>query len=330
VAAEAAGGRYDAQVSDADAIEMPTACVNGLTLDYDVRGTADSPALLAIMGLGMPAAAWPPALIDLLVARGARVITYDNRDTGGSTKFGGARTIPLPAAMLRASLRWPVPAPYTLHDMAADAIGLLDALDIATAHVVGVSMGGMIAQLLAATFPGRVASLTSIMSSTGNPNPRVAWGKPRALRALLSRAKDPNDLQSIVDRLEYVYSVIGSPAGGRDRAEFRGHLERIARRGLDTSASRRHLLAVLASGDRRALLGRITAPTLVLHGRLDPLLPLAAGIETARCIPGARLVVIDNMGHDLPPALLPRLADEIAAQAGLRQATGPNHRCGAA
>jgi pimeloyl-ACP methyl ester carboxylesterase len=187
---------------------------------------------------------------------------------------------------------------------------------------MGVSMGGMIAQLFAAKHPRRTASLTSIMSSTGNPSPRVAWGRPKALRAILSRAADPNDLQSVIDRLEHVYSVIGSPEAGRDSGEFRRHLERIARRGLDTAASRRHLLAVLAAGDRRQWLSRITAPTLVLHGRLDPLLPLAAGVETARCIPGARLVVIDGMGHDLPPALLPRIAAEIAVHVGLPDPAG--------
>jgi proline iminopeptidase len=266
----------------------------------------------------MPAAAWPPELIDLLVARGARVITFDNRDAGGSTKFTGARAIGLPLAMLRATLRLRVPAPYTLHDMAADSVGLLDALGIACTHVLGVSMGGMIAQLVAAKYPQRVASLTSIMSSTGNPKPRVAWGRPRALRAILARPRDPRDLQAVIDRLEHVYSVIGSPAAGRDRAALRTHLERIARRGLDTAASRRQLLAILSAGDRREWLGRISAPTLVIHGRLDPLVPLAAGIETAQCIEGARLSIVDGMGHDLPPTLLPRLADEIAAQMGLR------------
>ena len=296
---------------------MPVAAVNGLAIDYTLHGAPQAPPLLAIMGLGMPAAAWPPALVELLVARGARVITFDNRDTGGSTRFSGARTIPPLVAMLRAALRLPVPAPYTLHDMAADAIGLLDALGIAQAHLVGVSMGGMIAQLAAAQFPQRTASLTSIMSSTGNPRPRVAWGKPRALRTLLARPRDPRDPQSVIDHLERVFGVIGSPAGERERAERRVHLERIVRRGLDAAASRRHLLAVLAAGDRRAWLRRITAPTLVLHGALDPLLPLAAGAETARCIAGARLVVIEGMGHDLPPRLLPRLADEIAAHAGL-------------
>jgi pimeloyl-ACP methyl ester carboxylesterase len=309
---------------------MPTAAVNGLAIDYEVHGDPAAPPLLAIMGLGMPAAAWPPALICLLAGRGARVITFDNRDAGGSTKFAAARTIPIPVAMLRATLRLQVPAPYTLHDMAADSIGLLDALGIGRAHVLGVSMGGMIAQLVAAKHPDRVASLTSIMSSTGNPQPRVAWGKPRALRAILSRPRDPRDLQSVIDRLEHVYSVIGSPSAGRDRTALRSHLERIARRGLDTAASRRQLLAVMATGDRRQWLARIIAPTLVLHGRLDPLVPLAAGIETAQCIAGARLVVIDEMGHDLPPALLPRLGDEIAAHLGLsgQARAGPAPRAG--
>jgi proline iminopeptidase len=296
---------------------MSIAAANGIALDYEVHGAIDAPPLLAIMGLGMPAAAWPPQLIELLVARGARVITFDNRDTGGSTKFAAARTIGLAPAMLRATLRMHVPAPYTLHDMAADSVGLLDALGIDRAHLLGVSMGGMIAQLVAAGHPQRVASLTSVMSSTGNPQPRVAWGKPRALRAILSRPANPRDLQSVIDRLEHVYAVIGSTSSGRDRSALRAHLERIARRGLDTAASRRHLLAVMSTGDRRGWLARIRAPTLVIHGRLDPLVPLAAGVETAQCIAGARLVVVEQMGHDLPPPLLPRLADEIAAHMGL-------------
>jgi proline iminopeptidase len=178
-------------------------------------------------------------------------------------------------------------------------------------------MGGMIGQLMAAKYPQRVASLTSMMSSTGNPSPRVAFGRPRAIRAILRRPADPRDLQSLVDNLEHKFSVIGTPMAPQQRAAQRDHYERIARRGLDSAASRRQLLAVLATGDRRPWLQRITVPTLVLHGRLDPLLPVAAGIETADCIAGARLVVIEGMGHDLPPPLLPRIADEVAAIAGL-------------
>ena len=296
---------------------MPVAAANGISLDYQEYGAAEAPPLLAIMGLGMPAAAWPPRLVELLAARGARVITFDNRDAGGSTRCNETRRIGMPLALLRAALRRPVPAPYTLHDMAADSVGLLDALGIERAHLLGVSMGGMIAQLVAARYPQHVASLTSVMSSTGNPRPRVAWGRPRALRAILSRPADPRSLQSVIDRLEHVYSVIGSPAAGRDRTELRAHLERIARCGLDTAAARRQLLAVLATGDRRQWLARISAPTLVIHGRLDPLVPLAAGIETAQCIAGARLVIFDRMAHDLPPALLPQLAAEITAHMGL-------------
>lgn len=296
---------------------MPIAQLNGIALDYELHGAADAPALLAIMGLGMPAAAWPPPLIERLVARGARVIAFDNRDAGGSTRLPGRRTIALPRAILRALLRLRVPAPYTLHDMAGDCVDLLDALGIERAHVMGVSMGGMIGQLVAARYPGRVASLVSIMSSTGNPRPRFAIGKPRALRAILSRPADPNDLRAVIDRLEHVFGVIGSASQAQNPEALRAHLERIARRGLDTAASRRQLLAVLATGDRRAWLARITAPTLVIHGRDDPLVPLAAGIETAHCIAGARLSIVDGMAHDLPPALLPRLADEIAEHIGL-------------
>ena len=295
---------------------MPTVAANGLTIDYDLHGAADAPPLLAIMGLSMPAAAWPPALIDLLVRHGFRVITFDNRDAGGSTRFDGARTIPVAAAIARAALGLHVPAPYTLHDMAADTVGLLDALRIERAHVMGVSMGGMIGQLMAAKYPQRVASLTSMMSSTGNPSPRVAFGRPRAIRAILRRPDNPRDLQSLVDNLERKFSVIGTPMTPQERAAQRPHYERIARRGLDSAAARRQLLAVLATGDRRPWLRRITAPTLVLHGRLDPLLPVAAGIETAECIAGARLAVIEGMGHDLPPPLLPRIADEVAAIGG--------------
>jgi pimeloyl-ACP methyl ester carboxylesterase len=262
---------------------MPRVRAGEVTLEYELHGPPDGVPLLAIMGLGMPGAAWPQPLVDLLAARGARVITFDNRDTGGSTRFTGARTIPPLVALLRATLRRQMPAPYTLQAMADDAVGLLDALGIDRAHVVGISMGGMIAQLVAATHPQRTASLTSIMSSTGNLSPRVAWGKPRALRALLSRPRRSDDPQVVVDHLERLFGVIGSPSAGRDRAELRGYLERVARRGLD---------------------------------------PPAAGAETARSIPGARLVMIDGMGHDLPPSMLPRLAGEIAAHIGLPAAGG--------
>jgi pimeloyl-ACP methyl ester carboxylesterase len=292
-------------------LQMPAATANGLTLDYESFGDPAAPALLLVMGLGMPALAWPDEFVDALVAAGFRVIRFDNRDCGHSTKL---RNAPLPSAaraIARALLRLPVHAPYTLDDMAADTVGLLDALGIERAHLVGASLGGMIAQLVAARYPARAASLVSIMSSTGNPHPRVAIGHPRALRAILSRPLDPTDVNHVVDHLVRVLGVIGSPGFPTDQTLLRDRLERVARRGWYPAGTVRQLLAVLASGDRRPLLAHIVAPTLVIHGRDDPLVPLAAGRDTARTIPGARLEVIDGMGHDLAPGVLPILIDRI-------------------
>jgi len=286
---------------------------NGITLDVEDYGDHGAPALLLIMGLGMPAAAWPEAFVGQLAAAGLRVIAFDNRDVGHSSRLHSARLPNLQLAIARALLRLPVRAPYTLDDMAQDAAALLDALGIERAHVVGASMGGMIAQVLAARHPQRVLTLTSIMSSTGNPRPRVALGKRRALRAIIERPRNPHDVQQVTDHLMHVFGVIGSPGFPSEPQALRAHLERVARRGYDPAGTARQLLAILASGDRRPLLARITAPTLVIHGRDDPLVPLAAGIETARHVRGARLEVIAGMGHDFPDALLPGMPAAIVA-----------------
>lgn len=291
---------------------MPRLPSNGLSLEYESAGDPAAPPVLLIMGLGMPAAAWPDALVAMLVRQGLRVIRFDNRDCGGSSRIQPTEKPPaLPLAIARALLRLPVSAPYSLEDMALDAEGLLDALGIARAHIVGVSMGGMIGQVLAARAPHRVASLVSIMSGTGNP--RTGLGKARALHALLSRPDDPRDAAKVAAHYLRIYGVIGSPGFDQDETALRSHLDRIAARGYDAAGTVRQLLAILASGDRRAALARITSPTLVVHGANDPLLPPAAGRETARCIRGARLLMIDGMGHDLPGPLLPRLADEIGS-----------------
>jgi pimeloyl-ACP methyl ester carboxylesterase len=290
---------------------MPTLRSNGIDLDYDVRGDASAPPLLLIMGLGMPAAMWPDPFVDALVAEGFRVVTFDNRDSGGSTRFEGTRVPNVAAAIARALLRRPVRSPYTLDDMAADTAGLLDGLGIERAHVVGASMGGMIAQVLAARRPGRVASLTSIMSSTGNPRRKIAFGTRRALGAILHAPPPPDDIPATVDHLERVFTAIGSPGFAQDPASRREHFERVARRGLYRAGTARQLLAILGSGDRREMLRAITAPTYVIHGGDDPLVPLAAGIDTARCIPHARLEVIMGMGHDFPPELLASVARKI-------------------
>jgi proline iminopeptidase len=215
-------------------------------------------------------------------------------------------------AIWRALRRRPVSAPYTLDDMAADTVGMLDALGVERAHVVGASMGGMIGQVIAAKYPSRVLSLTSIMSNSGNPARRVAFGRWKALRAIIRRPPPPDDIDAVVRHLMHVFGVIGSPAFRHELESMRPLFERVARRGLYRAGTSRQLLAILATGDRRPLLQQITVPTLVLHGADDPLVPLAAGIDTAANITGSRLEVVPGMGHDFPPGLMARLAGRIA------------------
>ncbi len=291
---------------------MPFATAAGLKFEYETTGAKDAPAVLLIQGLGMPAAMWPDVFLDTLVAEGFRVVTFDNRDCGGSSRITAGGIPNIPRAMARSMMRLPVTAPYTLDDMSADTAAVLDAAGIERAHVVGVSMGGMIAQVFAAHYPHRVRTLTSIMSTTGNPRPSVALGKTKALRALLRRPPRNATVEQSVDHLLFVFSVIGSPGFRQDEALLRPHLERVARRGLDPAGTSRQLAAVLASGDRRQLLHAITAPTLVIHGADDPLVRVAGGRDTARNIRGARLKIVPGMGHDFPPRLMKGLAIMIA------------------
>lgn len=289
---------------------MPTATANGLALAYETSGDPGAVPLVLVMGLGMPLVLWPDAFVDGLAASGFHVVRFDNRDCGHSGKVHGGRLPSIPLAIGRALVRLRVRAPYTLDDMAADTVGLLDALGLARAHLVGVSMGGMIAQAMAVRYPQRVTSLTSIMSSSGNP--RVSLGKMSAVRAILRRPDDPSDLAAVIARLVHVFGVIGSPGFPTDAELLRRNCERVARRGYYPAGTARQLLAMLASGDRRRDLAKIRAPALVIHGTHDPLLPAAAGSDTARHIPGAKLMLIDGMGHDLPPSLVPRLVTAIA------------------
>lgn len=309
---------------------MTGVCAGGIVLDYESFGAVGAPAILLIMGLGMPGIAWPDPLVDGLVAAGFRVVRFDNRDSGHSGKVAAGRLPDLRLAIARALLRRTVTAPYTLDDMAADTVGLLDALGIERAHLVGASMGGMIAQNVAARYPQRVASLVSIMSSTGNPSWRVAIGKPRALRAILARPAGAHDVDALVDHYVRVYGVIGSPGFAIDGEQLRHNLRRIIGRGLHPAGNARQLLAILASGDRRALLHRIAAPTLVVHGSDDPLIPVAAGRDTALHIRGSRLEVIGGMGHDLPPEVQRLLVERIVAHCRATSGTplGPERGVG--
>ena len=289
---------------------MPLANSNDVTLEYEDTGAPDAPVILLIMGLGMQLTAWPEALREGLAARGFRVLAFDNRDAGLSTRIRVRRSPNLLLQIARSWMRLPVRTPYPLSDMAADTVGLLDALAIPRAHVVGASMGGMIAQVLAAEHPGRVLTLTSIMSSSGNR--RVSKPAPHARRALLSRPDAPADPESVTRHLMGVFGVIGSPGYPTEQGELRARVERSLKRAHYPRGVLHQLLAVLASGDRRRLLARISAPTLVIHGAADPLVPVAAGRDTARHVRGAELLVIEGMGHDLPAGLVPTLVDAIA------------------
>lgn len=285
--------------------------VGGLKIEYESLGQPADPAIVLVMGLGMQLVAWPDEFCEALVARGFRVIRFDNRDCGLSGKIHLKKRPNLLLAFASTWLGLPVRAPYTLGDMAADTAGLLDALGIARAHIVGASMGGMIAQVFAARYPQRTLSLTSIMSSSGNK--KVSRASKEAMQALLSQPADPKDPDSVTEHLVGVFGVIGSPGYPAAYGELRRRIGRSVRRSYYPAGTARQLLAILASGDRRRLLAKIEAPTLVIHGAADPLVPLAAGKDTAAHIRGARLKVIEGMGHDLPTVLLPELAEAVAA-----------------
>ena len=281
-----------------------------LHIEYESLGDPSHPAIVLIMGLGMQLMAWPDTFCQQLVARGYRVLRFDNRDCGLSGRAPRKKRANLLLAMAASALGLPVRTPYTLEDMAGDAIGLMDRLGIERAHIVGASMGGMIAQVLAAKFPQRVLSLTSIMSSSGYR--KVSKPTKPARKVLLSRPTDPKDPESVIAYMVEMFGVIGSPAYPSSKEELRSRIGRSVRRAYEPAGTARQLLAIIASGDRRKLLHTIAAPTLVIHGAEDPLVPLAAGRDTAQNIPGASLLVIEGMGHDFPEGLMPRLAQAIA------------------
>jgi pimeloyl-ACP methyl ester carboxylesterase len=289
---------------------MPAVLANGLTLEYESLGDPASPAIVLIMGLGMQLVGWPDDFYRRLAAEGYRVVRFDNRDCGLSSRIRRRRWSSPLLAFTAARLGLPVLAPYSLEDMAKDTVALMDALGIGKAHVVGASMGGMIAQVLAARFPNRVLSLTSMMSASGRR--RDARPTKEALQVFLRRPSAHADAAAVIAYLVEVFTVIGSPGFPTERRLLQQRITGWVRRAYDPAGTTRQLLAVVASGDRRKLLQRIVAPTLVIHGADDPLVPLEAGRDTARNIPGARLLVIEGMGHDLPDELLPRLAKEIA------------------
>lgn len=288
---------------------MTAILANNILLEYENFGCTSDPAILLIMGIGGHLTRWNLELCELLVARGYRVIRFDNRDCGLSTHFSDA-----PVPDLRALQNGqPVTLPYTLDDLVADSVGLLDALGIKQANVAGASMGGAIAQLAAANYPERVISLTSIMSSSGNP--ALPAPTPAAATALFAPLPRQRDRESIVADSITRYETLESPAYPTDRGRLRQLFADEYERNFDPRGVARQLAALIANGDRRSLLQTITAPSVVLHGAADQLIPLACGEDVARNIPNAEFRIIDGMGHDFPVALSQVIGDAICAAA---------------
>ncbi len=284
---------------------------NGIQLCYDTFGDAAAPPLLLIMGLAAQMIAWDDMFCAQLAQRGYRVIRFDNRDIGLSTRLTASGIPDVGAAFAAAMQGQPVSAPYTLSDMAADTVGLMDALGIGTAHVVGASMGGAIGQTLAIEHPARLRTLTSIMSTTGErglPPP-----SPEAIAVLLRPT--PTEHDAYLTSYAQTWKVLRAGSFPLDEARDLQRAEQNFARGLNPAGAARQLAAILASGGRKRALAAVRVPTLVLHGDIDPLVPLGCGIDTAQSIAGAKMVVIEGMGHALPISMWPQLIDAIAAHA---------------
>jgi pimeloyl-ACP methyl ester carboxylesterase len=281
---------------------------NGIELEYDSFGSRDGRPLLLIMGLGGQMIMWEEGFCEALAERGHYVVRFDNRDVGLSTRFDAAG-IPNVLELMQQSMAGQRPAvPYTLDDMADDAAGLLDALGLETAHVCGASMGGMIAQTVAIRHGRRLRSLTSIMSSTGDPS--LPQAKPEAMAVLM--APPPSDRAGSLAAAVRTWRTIGSPGFPFDEGRIRERAGRLYDRAFYPEGTARQLAAIVAHGNRAAKLREVSAPTLVIHGAADPLVPLEGGRHTAAAIPGAELLVIEGMGHDLPEGAWPQIVGAIS------------------
>jgi pimeloyl-ACP methyl ester carboxylesterase len=280
---------------------------NGLQLVYDTFGSRADPPMLLVMGLGGQMIAWDEAFCAQMAQRGFWLIRYDNRDVGLSTHLDDAGVPDIPALAQAIMQGQPADAPYSLRDMAEDAVGLLDALEIDAAHVVGVSMGGMIAQEMAIHHPERLRTLTSIMSSTGDPE--LPMPRPEAVGILLTPA--PMDREGYLDSAVAAARVLNGSGFPVDEAHEKERAAKAYERGLSPAGTARQLAAVMAAESRREALQSVQVPTLVIHGDDDPLVPVEGGMDTAAAIPGAELLLIEGMGHALPPAVWPQVMDAV-------------------
>lgn len=286
---------------------------NGVSLEVDDRGPTGGEPLLLIMGLGMQLLGWPDGFVGQLVARGFRVIRFDNRDIGLSQRFDHLGVPNLALDALRHFTGMRVRSPYTLADLADDSAALIEALGLRSAHVCGASMGGMVAQHLAVRHPQRLRSLTLMMTTSGARHlPQPHW---KLQAAMLSRPQNPREFANLMAHYVRIARMIGSPAYPADEQELRERLAQSLRRSYRPAAVARQLVAIAADGDRSVLLPRIQAPTQVIHGLQDPLVPVEAGRDLARRIPGAQIDLVEGMGHDLPEPLWPRFVEGIAKAA---------------
>ena len=300
---------------------MPTITTpnTGLELFYESHGDPARETMFLVMGLGAQLTLWPDEFVDALVNRGYHVIRYDNRDIGLSQKFEGEKAPGLRMQLFRKLIGWPAKVPYSLTDMADDGMGLMDALGIEKAHVVGASMGGMIAQLMAVNYPERLHSLTSIMSTTGNA--RLPQAEKSAIGALTAPITSMEEDALVAHGINVARSI-GSPGYQSDEDRLRERVLRGVRRSVYPPGLPRQLAAIIDDGDRRARLADVRVPTLVLHGEDDPLVKVEGGRDTAAAIPGAKLKTYPGWGHDLPMELVQPLADDIAEHARSAAATG--------
>ena len=284
---------------------MPSISSNGIEIAYETFGAAADPAVLMIMGLGGQLTMWPDKLVEDLVSGGYRVILFDNRDIGLSHHHSGEKSPSILRQIILRRIGIKLKTPYELADMARDTLGLMDALKLDEVHLVGISMGGMIGQHVASMAPQRVKSLTAIMTTTGNPKlPRPSGN---VMHAMVRRGPQPTSRDEIINQSVATFGVIGTPGEDHNTNGMRDRITRSYDRSFNPAGVLRQMSAIVASGDFRKHSRLIKSPTLVVHGNADPLVPIEGGHDIAKLVRGARMEIMDGMGHDVPPRFLPQI-----------------------
>ncbi|MHA7856875.1 MAG: alpha/beta fold hydrolase [Henriciella sp.] len=284
---------------------MPSTKANGIEIAYETFGAETDPTVLMIMGLGGQLTMWPDKLVEDLVSGGYRVILFDNRDIGLSHHHNGEKSPSILRQIILRRIGIKLKTPYDLSDMARDTLGLMDALKLKDVHLVGISMGGMIGQHVASMAPDRVKSLTAIMTTTGNPKlPRPSGD---VMKAMIRRGPQPTSRDEIINQSVATFGVIGTPGEDQNTNGMRDRIARSYDRNFNPAGVLRQMSAIVASGDFRKHTRSIKAPTLVVHGNADPLVPIEGGHDIAKLVHGARMEVMDGMGHDVPPRFLPQI-----------------------